>query len=59
MNFHWQDVVPGWFGLSLGEFVFYTMLIGGLCWTLVILAVFYERRKKGGEAGQMKEGWVA
>lgn len=47
-NFHWQDVIPDWFGLTLGEFVFYMILIGGLCWVFAIAAMLRERRKKKG-----------
>lgn len=49
MSFHWQDVIPGWFGLTLGKFVFYLILVGGLCWMLVIIIVIRARRKKKGD----------
>ena len=45
-EFHWQDVIPGWFGLTLGEFVFYMILVGGLCWMFFFAVVLRERRRK-------------
>ena len=45
-GYHWQDDIPARFGLSLGKFVFYSLLIEGLCFILVIVAVLNWRRNR-------------
>jgi len=45
-GYHWQDDIPARFGLSLGKFVFYSLLIEGLGLILVIVAMLHWRRKK-------------
>jgi len=58
--FDWLEVGSAYFSMSEGKFMFFWILFTILCpGTLVIAAVFYERRKKKREPKQLKEEWIA
>ena len=47
-KFHWQDFIPSYFNMTLGEFTFWMLIVGilGLSALIVVVVADKIRRKR-------------